>query len=104
MAIVLIMLCIGVGIWSWYLFQLPLEEADSRSSVLSGFASVVFGVFGLIFGFLAMRRPPEPPATPRPRGRATKSTPESPPGSRSVQIGGDVHGPVVTGDDNIIGK
>ncbi|MER6175147.1 hypothetical protein [Streptosporangium sp. NPDC001681] len=99
-ALMLITFCLGCGVWTWFLSGRPLEEADSWSSILSGFAGLAFGVSGLVFGLLAIRD--SPPTTPEPHGRPATSKPDSATGS--IRIDGDVHGPVIYGDNNTVEK
>lgn len=54
-ALVPILLCAGLSGWAWYLSGRSLQEADNASSVLGGFAAVVFGVTGVLLGVAALR-------------------------------------------------
>ncbi|PRY44853.1 hypothetical protein [Umezawaea tangerina] len=88
-ALVLVLLCAGLGVWAWYLSGRSLADADSASSVLGGFAAVVFGVAGVAIGLAALRR-----------AEPDDGTPVS--GDRAVSVRGSVGGHVVTGDHTTI--
>ncbi|MFG1754059.1 hypothetical protein [Streptosporangium sandarakinum] len=99
-ALTSILVCaLGAG-WTWLLSGRTLQEADNLSSVLSGLVSTAFGIFGLVFGALALR--PErssPSSRSQPDGEPAVET-DRRPGKGSVWVEGDVYGPIVTGDKN----
>jgi uncharacterized membrane protein len=80
--------------WAWFLARQGLDRADKWSSVMAGFAAVILGVLGLVGGWVAGRQPTTPAPT---DAQARHGT-----GSRSVDVGGDNSGVIVTGDDNTV--
>jgi hypothetical protein len=101
---VLLILALACGGWAWFLAGRPLSERDQWSSVLGGFAGVVFGVLGLVVAVLALR---QPPAVQPPDDAPAPEAPPSPrPGSgdRSVTVRGSNDGIIVTGDGNRIDR
>ncbi|MGW0058606.1 hypothetical protein ACWDTT_01585 [Streptosporangium sandarakinum] len=99
-ALTSILVCaLGAG-WTWLLSGRTLQEADSLSSVLSGLVSTAFGIFGLVFGVLALRpQRSGPTSQSEPDGEPTTET-NGRPGKGSVWVEGDVYGSIVTGDKN----
>lgn len=89
-ALVCLVLAAGLGGWVWYLSGLTLQEKDSASSVLAGFAAVIFGVTGVALAAAALRQ-------------RTKSDDAagSIVGERGVQAS-TINAPVITGDHNTI--
>jgi hypothetical protein len=92
MALSLLVLCGGLGVWTWYLSGQSLQDADSASSVLSGFAGVVFGVTGVVLGLAGLRQSSQDQ-----EGPTTEAEP-SVVGERAVIVHGGTRGPVITGD------
>jgi uncharacterized membrane protein len=92
---VVLLACAGAcASWARFLAEQGLEKADKWSSVMAGFAAIVLGVLGLVAGWMAGRRPTTPAPT---DAQARHGT-----GSRSVDVGGDNSGVIVTGDDNTV--
>jgi hypothetical protein len=89
-AVALVLLAVTCGGWGWFLSGKTLDDADKWSSIMAGFAGLILGSGGLITGVLALRQP---------AGTDQQAWPPQP-GSRSVKIGQDNHGVVITGDNN----
>jgi hypothetical protein len=89
-AVTLVVVGVGCGVWAWFLLPQSLDDADKWSSVLAGVVSVVVGVPGLVIGVMALRQP------------AGSSGSRMAVGNRGVAVGGEVKAPIVTGDHNVV--
>jgi hypothetical protein len=85
-----VLLAVACGGWAWFLSGKTLDDADKWSSVMAGFAGVALGIGGLITGVLALPQP----------AKTEQQASPSHPSSRNVEVSGDNHGTVITGDNN----
>lgn len=93
----LILLCGGLAGWAWYLSGRSLQDAGNASSVLGGFAAVVFGVTGVVLGVAALRQ------TTQQAGHDQGAGGNGPVmGDRAVYVPGSFRGNVFTGDHTTI--
>lgn len=95
-----LLLCfVGGGGWFWFLSGRTLEDADRLSSILAGFASLLFGLTGVAFGYAAMhQRHGSKRELVGPASYAVTPTAAEKPAEPPTYVGGDVHGPLVTGN------
>jgi hypothetical protein len=96
-------IAVGVGV---VFYLVGLDAADkiaSSAGLFVGLAGLGVSIYGIVLARRPAPPPPDdPPAVPQPPTPGSGTGSVSTPGHRSVGIGGDNSGTIVTGDNNDI--